>query len=215
MKVIIVGYGRLGRGLAHTLEQKGDTVTVIDSRPEAFGIFGDTFQGKAIVGVGFDKDVLEQAGIAMTDAIVACTEHDETNALIARVARHRYRVPHAVARLYDPRKASVYHALGVQTISTTSWGVRYATELLSYSQLDSVMDIGDGRVQILRVEVSALLEGRPVDYLNRPGESQVVAMRRGNKSVVPTNGTVMAAGDILFVSAVDTALPVLKEMLGL
>ncbi len=86
MKVIIIGCGRLGLGLAKALDKKGTDVTLIDKNPDMFKSLSAKFSGKILEGIGFDKTVLEAAGITMADAVVACTESDETNALIALFA---------------------------------------------------------------------------------------------------------------------------------
>ena len=113
MNVIIVGCGKLGSGLALSLDKKKHAVTVIDTDSTKCALLGDKFQGRKITGVGFDKDVMERAGIKMADAVIACTINDETNALVGRIARNIYRVPRVISRLYDPRKAEIYQALGI------------------------------------------------------------------------------------------------------
>ena len=93
MKVIIIGCGRVGSSLAQTLSQRGDTVVVIDSDPTAFERLGPTFKGRTISGVGFDRDVLLQAGIEHADALAAVTVSDEANVTAARLARQVFKVP--------------------------------------------------------------------------------------------------------------------------
>lgn len=132
--------------------KKGHNVTVIDNSPEAFDLLGKDFKGKTILGIGFDRGVLEEAQINLADAIIACSKSDETNALIGRIARNIYKVPRVISRLYDPRRAEIYRSLGIQTISTTTWGIERATEMLSYSQFDNVLSIGDNNIEIIRIE---------------------------------------------------------------
>lgn len=215
MKVIIVGCGKLGSGLALDLIRKGHTVTVIDTDPESFDLLGQGFTGQTIVGIGFDRDVLEKAKINMADAIVACSKNDEANALIGRISRNVYRVPHVISRLYDPRKAEIFRTLGIQTISTTTWGVRRVTEMLSYSQTDSVLTIGDSNVELVRIEVPALLVGKTVYEISAIGEIQVVAISRQNKSFLPTLGTVFENQDIIYIAVISSAVKRLKSLLGL
>lgn len=215
MKVIIVGCGKLGSGLALNLIKKGHTVTVIDNKPEAFEMLGKNFKGETIVGVGFDKDVLEKAMIQKADAIVSCSKSDEANALIGRIARNVYRVPHVISRLYDPRKAEIYRSLGIQTISTTTWGVFRATEMLSYDKLDSVYTIGnDNNAEMIRVEAPALLVGKIVNELTVFGEIQVVAINRNNKTFLPTLGTVIQDHDVIYIAALASSLKRLNSLLG-
>lgn len=215
MKVIIVGCGRMGRGLARALSQKGEQVTIIDTEPEALAHLDSTFKGEKIVGVGFDKDLLDKAKIASADGVVACTRSDETNALVARIARNIYKVPRVIARLYDVRKADIYNSLGIQTLSTTAWGVQRVQEILSYSQLDSVVSIGGNTVEILRCEVPSLLVGRPVRNLIHPGAFEVIGIVRSNTAFLPGHGTIMEQGDILYISAATQSLDRLKNALGM
>ena len=121
MKVIVVGLGRMGTGLSLNLAKKGHQVIVIDKDSEALDSLGKNFNGERVEGLGFDKDILNKAKIDRVDAVVACTDSDEVNAVIARMAKNIYRVPKVIARLYDPKKADIYRRLGIQTISTTTW----------------------------------------------------------------------------------------------
>lgn len=215
MKVIIVGCGKMGAGLAKALIKKGNQVTVIDANAESLELLAPEFQGETLVGVGFDRDVLESANIRSADAIIACSNSDETNALIGKIARDIYRVPRVVSRLYDPKRAQIYRSLGIQTISTTAWGVQRAVEMLSYDRLDSVLTIGDSQVEIIRTETPALLVGRTVNELTVYGEIQVAAISRNNKAFLPSLGTALQSGDILYISLLASSAKRLKTLLGL
>lgn len=215
MKVIVVGCGRMGTGLSLNLVKKGHQVTVVDSEPKAFENLGSNFPGKKVVGFGFDRDVLNEARIDQVDAIVSCTATDEVNAVVARIAKNIYRVPKVVARLYDPRKADIYHRLGIQIISTTTWGIERASEILTYNQLDSVYEIGNGNVNIVRIEVPLLLIGHIVNEINIIGEIQVIAISRNNKTFIPTTGTILEADDVLYISVINASASKLKSMLGI
>jgi trk system potassium uptake protein len=215
MKDIIVGCGKLGSGLAQNLIRKGHSVTVIDSDPEAFDLLGENFKGKTIVGIGFDRQILESANISSVDAVIACSKSDDANALIGRISRNIYKVPRVIARLYDPRRAEIYRSLGIQTLSTTTWGVQRAAEMLSYSQLDSVLTIGDNNVNLIRIETPALLVGRTVNELTVLGEIQVVAISRENKTFLPTRGTVLKNHDVIYISVLTTSESRLKTLLGI
>lgn len=214
MKVIVVGMGRMGTSLARSLAKKGHHVTAIDSNPEAFEALG-SFKGSKVTGIGFDRDVLHAANIEGVDAVVACTSSDEANIVIARIAKNIYRVPRVIARLYDYSKADTYRRIGIQTISTTTWGTERAVELLTYHHLDSVFDIGNGNVSLVRVDVPAMLAGHRVGEFSSLGEIQVVSVSRANKTFIPASGTLLEEDDILYVAVLSTASQKLKSMLGL
>ena len=215
MKVIVVGCGKMGSGLALELVKKGHLVTVVCSSMEELSILGKGFRGETIVGVAFDKQILEQAGIQRADAIVACTKSDATNALIGRIARNTYRVPRVISRLYDPRKAEIYRTLGIQTISATEWGVKHAIELLSYDQLDIVAGLGNGGVDIVRVEVTELLVGKKIVDITVAGEFSVCALSRQNQTFLPTLGTVLQKGDVVYFNVLVSSVKQFKHVLGL
>lgn len=215
MKVIVIGLGRMGTGLSLNLEKKGHKVTVIDNDIEAFGRLGENFKGNKVLGFGFDKDTLTSAKIEQADAVVSCTESDEINAVIARIAKNIYRVPKVIARLYDARKADIYRRLGIQTISTTSWGIERATEVLTYQQLDSVYDIGNGNVNLVRIEVPPMLVGRTVREITVVGEIHVVSISRNEKTFIPTSGAVLEAEDILYMTVMYSSTNKLKSILDL
>ena len=215
MKIIVVGFGRMGKGLSLNLLKKGHQVTVIDSNPEVFESLGAKFAGLKIVGFGFDRDVLNKAGIDKVDALVSCTKSDEVNAVIARIAINFYRVPRVVARLYDSRSADIYHRLGIQAISTTIWGIERATEMLTYNQLDSVYEMGSGHVNLVRSEIPYVLVGHKVKDLTVIGEIHVVSISRNNKTFIPTGGTIFEVEDILYISVIVSAIDKLKSMLAI
>lgn len=215
MKVIIVGLGRMGTGLSLNLAKKGHQVTVIDSNPEAMESLGKNFNGTQIIGFGFDKEILSKAKIGQVDAVVSCTDSDEINAVIARIAKNIYRVPRVIARLYDSRKADIYRRLGIQTISTTTWGIERATEIITYDRMDSVYEMGNGNVNLVRIEVPSLLVGHKVNDITILGEIHVVSINRNNKTFIPTAGTTFEAEDILYISVIYTATDKLKSMLDL
>ncbi|MCX7614336.1 MAG: NAD-binding protein [Clostridiales bacterium] len=215
MKIIVVGCGRMGAGLSLNLSKKGHTVTVIDSDPSAFEHLGPSFKGKTVTGIGFDRDVLIEAKIERTDALAAVTSSDEANAVIARLSSQFFKVPKVVARLYDPRKAEIYNRLGLQTIDPATWGIHRIGDLLSNSFLDTILSIGSGGVDIVEVEVPALLIGRKVNELMAPGEFQVTAISRGHKTFLPTLGTVFERNDLIHMTVTATSGDRLKALLGL
>ena len=215
MKVIIIGCGKLGSGLALNLSKQEHKVTVIDIDQEALSLLGKDFPGETVVGIGFDKTVLEKAGIEMADAIIACTKSDEVNALIGRLARNIYRVPRVISRLYDPRKAEIYRTLGIQTICTTTWGVTRASELLSYGQMDNILTIGDSTINLVRIDAPALLVGKKVRDITAFGEFHVVAISRDNKAFLPTLGTVFEKDDIIYIAVISASTLKLESLLGL
>jgi trk system potassium uptake protein len=215
MRVIIVGCSHMGAGLAMNLQDKGHEVIIIDRQEDAFTKLPSVFHGQTIVGFGIDKDILEAANINWADAVITSTDNDETNALLARIAKNEYRVPRVIARIYNPRKADIYQSFGIQTISPITWGIQRVSELVSYNQLDSVWAPENGQIEMMRIETPELLIGRPIRELESIGEVKVVTISRGNKAFIPVSGTVVEAQDILYIVVATSAIGKLKAMVGL
>jgi trk system potassium uptake protein TrkA len=123
MKIIILGCGRVGAGLATRLSFEGHDVTVVDKRRDAFRRLGPEFKGHLVRGLGIDVDVLKKAGIEEADAFISLTSGDNTNAMSAQMAKILFRVPKVVARIYDPIRAKEYKQLGIDTVCTSTIGV--------------------------------------------------------------------------------------------
>lgn len=121
MHVVIGGFGRVGRYLAHMLERDGHTIAVVDRNAAVFEEFGEEVQGRKLTGEVFDRDTLVKAGIERADCYAAVTSGDNSNIVSARVAREHFKVPHVVARIFDPRRAVLYEQLGIPTISSVQW----------------------------------------------------------------------------------------------
>ncbi|MEY4031328.1 MAG: hypothetical protein RL573_239, partial [Actinomycetota bacterium] len=127
---IVVGCGRVGSTVAKRLDSMGHDVVVIDRKKDAFRRLGDDFKGRTLTGVGFDRDLLRSAGISGESAVMAVTSGDNSNILIARVAREMFGAERVVARITDPRRAAIYERLGIQTVATVSWASKRVFQMI-------------------------------------------------------------------------------------
>lgn len=215
MHVIIVGIGFMGTGLALKLCRQGFDVTAVDQDRHALDALGDAFTGDCVCGVGFDRTVLLNAGIERCDAVVSCMGSDEANIVVAHVARSAFHVPRVIARQHDLSKADTYRRLNIQTISPNAWGIARTAELLTYRTLDDVFEIGSGDVSLVRADIPPLLDGSTVRELTAVGEVQIVSISRDNATFIPTQGTVLADGDIIYAAVATSASRKFKQMLGI
>ncbi|MDP9296139.1 MAG: TrkA family potassium uptake protein, partial [Actinomycetota bacterium] len=99
MRAVIMGCGRVGSELTLQLGHAGHEVVIIDKKAEAFDRLPPGFNARTIIGLGFDRDVLEEAGIKEADAFIAVSNGDNSNIVSARVALEHYHVPHVIARI--------------------------------------------------------------------------------------------------------------------
>jgi len=197
MKIIIIGCGRVGSGLAKNLSLQGIDVSVIDNDPETFKLLGKTFKGKTFIGMAFDQKVLLEAGIEKADALAAVTTMDEVNLVAARMAKTVYKVPSVAARVYEPQKAKIYRRLGIQTVSPVTLGIERLASMLVYSNLNVERRIGTGQVVMVDVDVTYKLVNKTLADVNIPGEIQAVALTRNGKTGLINEATVFQSGDLL------------------
>jgi len=200
--VVIVGCGRVGSGLAGIVEARGHSVAVVDKDPTAFRRLDPGFRGRTVVGVGFDRDRLEAAGVREAAAVAAVTSGDNSNIVTARVARETFGVERVVARIYDPRRAAIYERLGIPTIATVQWAIdRVLRRLLPDAAGDDWVD-PSARVAVVERPVPAHRAGSPLAELELPGVARVVAVSRAGVARVADPGLVVQDGDVLHL-AVD------------
>ena len=214
MKVIIVGCGRVGAHTAATLAREGHDVAVVDRSEDAFRLLPAAFEGRTLRGVAFERTVLEEAGIAEADALVAVTSGDNTNIVVARIAKDVYRVPDVVARIYDPRRADIYRRYGIQTFAPTAWSAGKIVEFIVSPNLEREESFGNGEVQMLAAWVPEHLVGKPINDLRVPGEIRVALIVRMGRGLIPVSGTCFEVDDQVHVVVHQSAVEKFEKMMG-
>ena len=201
MHVVVVGCGRVGSGLARALGSAGHSVAIVDRQEKAFRRLPEDFSGRKVVGVGFDRDRLAEAGIEEAGALAAVTNGDNSNILVARIARETYGIEKVVARIYDPRRAAIYERLGIATIATVQWATeRVLRRILPDSGEVEWID-PSAKVVLIERPVPAGLVGHKLAEFEETGLARAVAVSRLGVSVLPTPPLVLQEGDVLYLAA--------------
>ncbi|MGE5829234.1 MAG: potassium channel family protein [Micromonosporaceae bacterium] len=203
MHIVIMGCGRVGSTIAHSLEGRGHTVAVIDQNPDAFRRLGTEFGGLTVTGVGFDREVLVEAGIERAHAFAAVSSGDNSNIISARLARETFGVERVVARIYDPKRAEVYERLGIPTVATVRWT---ADRMLRHLVPESVVELWrdpTSAVSIIEVPVHPEWISRPVRALEEASGARVAFLMRFGIGTLPTASTMLQDGDQVFMLVTD------------
>ena len=214
MYVIIVGCGRVGSELAKLLSGEGHDLVIIDKNRVAFDRIGAMFNGLVLVGNGFDLNLLKQAGIEKADAFCAVTNGDNTNLISAQVAKKIFKVPKVIARVYDPQRAHIYAALGLDIISGTMLFAAMLRDKIIESRFSSYL-IETKELGVLEIEAKNSLIGKAVEDINIPGEFLVVAIRRLQGVIIPEARTTLKAKDTLMAVVKVASLNKIKEKFNL
>lgn len=119
----MIGCGRVGSGLARSLAEAGWDVAVVDRSQEAGERLGRDWRGEFVAGHALDTEILERAGVGDADAFFAATSGDNTNIVVAQVAKRRYEVPQVAARILDPARAEFYGDHGFEVVSPTQTAI--------------------------------------------------------------------------------------------
>ncbi len=128
---IIIGCGRLGANLANTLSDNGEDVLIIDKNKEAFRKLSPAYGGLSLNGDATDLGILQEAQINNATTVIAVTNNDNANILVAQVAREIFHIERVIARLYDPEREYVYHEFGIDTICPAVLSVKEIDKILS------------------------------------------------------------------------------------
>lgn len=214
MYVIIVGCGRVGSELAKLLSAEGHDVVVIDKNQASFERLGDTFNGVTLVGSGFNLNILRQAGIEKANAFCAVTNGDNTNLISAQVAKKIFKVPKVIARVYDPQRAHIYTALGLDIISGTILFASMLRDKIIESRFSSYL-IETKELGVIEIEAKDRFAGKTVQDINMPGEFLVVAIRRIDAVIIPEATTPLKEKDILMAAVKVASLEKIKEKFNL
>ena len=206
MHIVIMGCGRVGSTLAHILEDRGNTVAVVDRDPEAFRRLRPAFKGDRVTGIGFDRDVLARAGIERADGFAAVSSGDNSNIIAARVARETFGVQKVAARIYDPRRAEVYERLGIPTVATVRWTAGQILRKLMPEGSEPLWRDATGKVVLTQVTVAPSWIGEPVKALEASAGTRVAYIDRLGAAIVPQAATVLQEGDVVHVIAIESEL---------
>lgn len=131
---IIVGCGRLGANLANALSDAQGNVIIMDINKDAFRKLSPSFGGLAITADATDLDALQEAGMDKAGTVIAVTNNDNVNVMVAQLARELFKVGEVIARLYDPERECVYQELGIETICPAVLSMKEIDKILGKNQ---------------------------------------------------------------------------------
>lgn len=200
MHVIVVGCGRLGSELAIDLDANGHSVAIVDKNRLAFQRYlPDRWAGRAVLGFGFDREVLEQADIGRADAVAAVTGGDNSNIMTARICRETYEVANVVARIQDPRRAAIYQRLGIATVASVAWATDQVMRRLNPDAHTVEWTDANGAVSMIEVSLPNAWAGQKLSPLSVGDRHRVVAVSRGGSARLGAEEIVGQEGDVLHV----------------
>lgn len=195
-----MGCGRVGAALSASLHENGHSVAVIDQDPEAFRRLHSRFEGRTVVGLGFDRNTLKQAGIEDAYAFAAVSSGDNSNILGARVARETFGVDKVVARIYDPHRAEVFQRMGIPTVATVRWTADQVMRRMLPEGASTQFSDASGKIVLIEYSAHPDWVGRPLRDLEQATGGRVAFFTRLGEGQLPTEHTVVQEGDLIHLS---------------
>lgn len=144
MRIIIIGCGRVGAGLAVQLAQDGHEVVILDTATEAFRRLTPDFPGQALRGDGTDESVLRRAGADGADWFLALTNGDNRNILAAQLAAQTFAIENVVCKVNDPVRAQAYSSLGLNTVDRTMMMIDSIGRFMGRPAMSGATDVTRG-----------------------------------------------------------------------
>lgn len=209
-----MGCGRVGSRLATSLEKRGHSVSVIDVNVASFRRLGPTFTGHTVTGVGFDRDVLLEAGITEADGFAAVSSGDNSNILAARVVREHFDIDNVVARIYDPGRAEVYERLGIPTVATVRWTADKVLRRLLPEGSEPVWRDQSGAVRLVEVHVHPDWVGQNISRMQEAARTPIPFLLRVGSGLVPHADTIFQDGDLAYAACETDRVSDVETVLG-
>ena len=184
--------------MATLFSQGENNVVVVDINAEKFDNLDTSFEGSTLVGVGFDEEVLIEAGIAEADVLCAVTDKDNSNLMIAEVGRKLFEVPYVLARLYNPDRANAYLQLGLDYVCGTTLVAEEIYNKVMTTRGKFIEALGDYDILRFALDLSSLeADTISVADLERDHEIRIVAFERKSDfySSIPTRESILYEGD--------------------
>jgi trk system potassium uptake protein TrkA len=224
MKIVILGAGQVGGSVAESLVSEQNDITVVDLEPQRLRVLQERLDLRTVIGSGSHPSVLTEAGIEDADLLVAVTQSDETNLVACRIAARMFNVPRRIARVRATDYLANERVLGEEgfdvdlSICPEQVLTDYIVKLVEFPEALQVLDFAGGKVSLVAVRAysGGPLVGHPLKDLRRHMpriDTRIVAIFRGDHSIVPDGDTVIEPGDEVFcLAASEHIREVMREL---
>ena len=199
MYVLIAGGGKAGANVMRTLLRNGHEATLIEQERERFETLEHEFEHQVMLGDATEIYVLEKAGIRRPpDLVLALTGDDEDNMVICQLAKEKYGVPKAIARVNDPRNQVHFDLLGISpTVCATSSILGLVEHEVPEHELVHLLELRKENLEIVEVQIDkgSPSAGKKVEKLSLPEGSRLISIMRNGKAEIAVGSTELQPGD--------------------
>jgi trk system potassium uptake protein len=198
MYVVVAGGGKVGYYLARRLVNEGHEVLIIERDRRKCEAIAEDLGSVVIRGDAAEASTLEEAGISRADVVVAVTGDDEDNLVICQMAKRKFGVPRAIARINNPKNERIFKLLGIDaTVNSTDLIMSHIEQELPSTALVHLLRLRQQDLEVVeaRIPATAKVVGRPIRDLRLPAESVFLLILRDGSPVIPSGNVAFAADD--------------------
>ena len=203
MYIIVVGGGKVGYYLIKALLDEGHEALLVEKNVTICKNIVDEMGSVCFRGDGCEAATLAEVGTDRADMLIAVTGDDEDNLVACQVAKHKFNVPRTIARIRNPKNATLFKTLGVDvTVSSTNIILEHVEERVPTHPLTRLLEVEDSGQEIVEVKIppESTTIGKAVRKLSLPqGSKLALIIRETGKNRVPTLNTIIQAGDRIIV----------------
>lgn len=203
MHIVIVGGGNVGAYLAGELHEAHHKVTVVEHRREQCHLLDQEISAKVVCGDGCEPDILDKAGVARADVIIAVTGHDEDNIVICQLGKFEYEIPLVIARINNPKNAWLFtKQFGIDIpVSNTELISKLLLEQITLGDIVTLLKLKKGNLALLEVTIKkeSAVVAKEISEIALPPECVIVSIIRSGQLLIPRGGTRLAAADELLI----------------
>ena len=218
MNILVVGAGKVGYFLAKRLFLEKHTVTVVEKEHSVCEDLAKELDILVVSGDGCDPRILEEAGINITNVVAAVTGDDEDNLIICQLAKERFNVKRAIARVNNPDNEHIFAALGIDSpVDSTRIIAKIIEEEISFADFVNLMTFKRGKLAIIRIDLpeESPVLNKQVKDIELPKDSVLVSLVRGEEVIVPRGDTVLKSGDdIIALTRIGNESQLLRVLVG-
>lgn len=216
MYIIVVGGGKVGYYLTKTLLVEGHEVLLIERDRQKVEVYGERLGSVVLAGDGAEAAVLSEAGAQRADVVIAVTGEDEDNLVVCQMAKAKFHVGRAIARVNNPRNETIFQKLGIDvTVSQTEHILKLIEQKIPEQSFVHLLNLRHDELTIVEARVSdgSRVANKRVADVEFPVNCVIAAIIRGPDPVMALPETEILPGDELIIVTHSDEERALQDML--